>query len=76
VKHRKKYTPLRGISYDLHKPETLDIIPPDEVISRWEEDYKTMRENMFYGESLDFEELMERIKKLNKNLKTIDYGNP
>ena len=72
VEHRKKYTPLRGISYDLHKPETLDIIPPDEVISRWEEDYKTMRENMFYGESLDFEELMERIKKLNKNLKTVD----
>jgi hypothetical protein len=28
VEHRKKYTPLRGISYDLHTPETLNIIPP------------------------------------------------
>ena len=70
VEHRKKYTPLRGISYDLHTPETLNIIPPDEVISLWEQDYKTMQENMFYGESLDFEELMKRIKKLNEKLKT------
>ena len=76
VEHRKKYTPLRGISYDLHKPEKLNIIPPDEVISLWEEDYKTMRENMFYGKSLDFEELIEKIKKLNEKLKTLDYGNP
>jgi tetrahydromethanopterin S-methyltransferase subunit G len=35
-----------------------------------------MQENMFYGESLDFEELMKRIKELNKKLKTVDYGNP
>ena len=76
VEHRKKYTPLRGISYDLHKPETLNIIPPDEVISLWEQDYKTMQENMFYGESLDFAELMESIKKLNEKLKTTDYGKP
>jgi hypothetical protein len=68
VEHRKKYTPLRGISYDLHTPETLNIIPPDEVISLWEQDYKTMQENMFYGESLDFENLIERIKKLNEKL--------
>jgi hypothetical protein len=70
VEHRKKYTPLREISYDLHAPETLNIIPPYEVFSLWEQDYKTMQENMFYGESLDFEELMKRIKKLNEKLKT------
>lgn len=74
VEHRKKYTPLRGISYDLHSPETLNIIPPDEIISLWEQDYKTMRENMFYGESLDFDELVKRIKILNKKLKAVDYG--
>jgi hypothetical protein len=27
-----------------------------------------MQENMFYGESLDFENLIERIKKLNEKL--------
>lgn len=74
VEHRKKYTPLRGISYNLHTPETLNIIPSDEVISLWERDYKTMQENMFYGESLNFDELMKRIKILNKKLKAIDYG--
>ena len=76
VEHRKKYTPLRGISYDLHTPETLNIILPYEVISLWEQDYKTMQENMFYGESLGYEKMMEQIKKLNEKLKTVDYGNP
>lgn len=75
VEHRKKYTPLRGISYNLHTPETLNIIPPDEVISLWEQDYKTMQENMFYGESLDFENLIERIKKLNEKLNIRSYKN-
>ncbi len=69
VEHRKKYTPLRGISYDLHTPKTLNIIPPDEVMELWKKDYNIMQENMFYGESLDFEELINKIKELQGRLK-------
>lgn len=71
VVHREKYTPVRGISYEWHSPNTLNFLPPQEVIGLWEQDYKTMRENMFYGESLDFEELIGRIKELKQRLKKI-----
>ncbi len=69
VVHREKYTPVRGISYEWHSPKTLNFIPPQEVIALWEQDYKTMRENMFYGESLEFDEVIQRLKELGERMK-------
>src|SRR5690606_14625106 len=40
VQHRKKVTPLRGIDYSNHEKGKLRIVPPDEIIAQWEEDYK------------------------------------
>lgn len=64
VNHRARYTPVRGISYDLHTPKTLNFIPPPTVIELWKNDYQAMRINMFYGETLEFEALIERLKEL------------
>lgn len=62
VDHRKTITPLRGIDYSNHEKGKLKILPPEEVLSKWKEDYKTMQENMIVGESLDWDELLERMK--------------
>ncbi|APA00339.1 nucleotidyl transferase AbiEii/AbiGii toxin family protein [Flavobacterium commune] len=64
VQHRNKYTPVRGISYDLHTPQTINFIPPAEVMELWKKDYQAMQEYMIYGETLEFEELIERLKEL------------
>tara|TARA_R110000868_G_scaffold363678_1_gene626011 strand:+ start:13849 stop:14847 length:999 start_codon:yes stop_codon:yes gene_type:complete len=64
VNHRTRYTPVRGISYDLHTHKTLNFIPPPEVIERWKNDYQAMRVNMFYGQTLEFEALIERLNEL------------
>lgn len=64
VDHRKTVNPLRGIDYSNHEKGKLSIVPPDEIIARWEEDYKTMQENMIVGESLIWEELLQRIKHI------------
>ena len=64
VDHRKTVNPLRGIDYSNHKKGKLNIIPPDEVLSQWEEDYKTMQENMIVGDSLNWDELLQRIKHI------------
>ena len=73
VVHREKYTPVRGISYEWHSPKTLKFIPPQEVIELWEQDYKTMRENMFYGDSLEFDEVIQRLKELAERLKKYNF---
>jgi predicted nucleotidyltransferase component of viral defense system len=66
VNHRIKYTPVRGISYDLHTPKTLNFIPPPEVIDLWRNDYQEMKINMFYGKVLEFDELLSRLEELKK----------
>ena len=66
VQHRSKYTPIRGISYDLHTPLTINFIPPAEVAELWKKDYQAMQEFMIYGETLEFEELIDKLKNLNE----------
>jgi len=71
IEHRKKFNAIRGIGYENHKPHLINIVPPKEIINKWERDYKTMQESMFYGVTLSFNELMIRIKELNSRVKKI-----
>lgn len=68
VQHRKSISFVRGIDYTLHAPKTLNPLPPESILSEWEKDYKTMREEMIYGESLSFENLIKRMKTLTKKI--------
>lgn len=72
VQHRKTITPLRGINYDKHEKGKLSIIPPPEVIKNWEQDYKTMQENMIVGHSLNWDDLLERIKNIEDRFNQVD----
>ena len=64
VEHRKKISPLRGIDYSNHEKGKLNFLPPNEVLKKWEADYKTMQENMIVGESLNWNELLAQIKSI------------
>jgi hypothetical protein len=62
VKHRQLFFHLGGVNYNLHQPQTINPIPPSELIDSYKEDYKTMQEEMIYGESPAFEEMIDTIK--------------
>ena len=70
VAHRKAITPLRNISYEFHKRDALQIIPPDEVLNDWKQDYKAMQQNMIIGDSKSFPDLLKRMKEVMQNFKT------
>jgi predicted nucleotidyltransferase component of viral defense system len=69
VEHRKSFNAIRGIDYANHTSKSINIVPPDETIKDWEKDYKTMQESMFYGSTISFEKLIERITELNTRIK-------
>lgn len=71
VNHRKKFNAIRGLDYSNHVKGKIRIIPPDDVIKEWELDYITMKENMIYGKSLDFNSLLLRLKKLQDRINRI-----
>ncbi len=71
VEHRKSLTPIRGIDYEKHSPNKICIIPPLMVINEWEKDYKVMQNNMIYGNSLSFKQLLTRIEELQSRINDI-----
>lgn len=71
IKHRSIYTKIATVDYDLHQPKTINPIPPDSLLGDWKKDYKEMQEAMIYGESIPFEQLIERIKELKQRINSI-----
>lgn len=73
VEHRRIFVGLKDFDYDTLAPKTIKIVPPDNIISEWKEDYETMRETMIYGESLPFNKLIDKIKQLNERINHMDW---
>ena len=65
VKHRFNFTHLGGVDYNLHQPQSINIIPNQELMTAWAADYKTMQEQMIHGESPNFDKLIEALQALN-----------
>ena len=75
IEHRRIFIGLKGFDYNTLLPQYINIIPPENTISDWRKDYETMRETMIYGKSLPFDELIEKLKLLNKRINKIENAN-
>jgi hypothetical protein len=73
VEHRRVFTKVGGVDYNLHSPKTINPIPNDELLEAWNKDYKTMQEQMIYGDSPIFEDMIEGIKKLKLRINQLDW---
>ena len=71
VEHRKTYYALKYVNYNLHSPSTINFKIPESVMEAWQDDYADMRRFFIYGESLEFDELMQRMEELQKQVKNI-----
>ena len=60
VEHRKTYYALKYVNYDLHAPSSISFTIPKSVMDAWQDDYADMRRFFIYGESLEFDALMQR----------------
>ena len=69
VEHRAKFNVIRGIDYSSHGPDQISFIPPENVMNAWEADYKAMQEEMIYGDSKPFKEIIERMRQLQENFR-------
>jgi len=72
VAHRRMFIAIKGFDYDTLSPATLNIIPPESVIAKWEDDYRKMQ-TMIYGKSLSFSEIIDKIAKLNEEMKRLEW---
>lgn len=68
IEHRKTFIGLKGFDYSTLKKPTLSFIPPESIYAAWKKDYESMQEEMIYGESLPFDEMIDQLKKLNQRI--------
>ena len=47
IDHRSKFSAVKGVDYEDHQPKAICILPPDNVIKHYEDDYNEMKESMF-----------------------------
>ena len=71
VEHRKTYYALKYVNYDLHAPITINFMLPKQVTEAWKDDYADMRNYFIYGQSLEFDALMQRIAELQKRVRNL-----
>lgn len=71
IKHREKYSRLGWVDYTMLHRDSISFVPPDDLMTMYESDYKSMREEMIYGEAPEFSGLVKRIKKLNNRFRTV-----
>jgi hypothetical protein len=73
INHRKMFTSIANMDYSTHQPSYINFTPPETVLKEWEKDYFAMQENMIYGESLSFRELIGRIRELNNRFNSTTF---
>ena len=74
VEHRYKFTRIGGVDYNLHQPQTINMLPIPQVIEAWKVDYKTMLELMIYEENPpSFDEILNGLTKLKDKINSLNW---
>ncbi len=67
--HRMAFTAMAGVDYNEHMRAELCLTPPERWMREWKDDYQRMSGTMIYGEKLPFEQLVARMKELEKRFR-------
>lgn len=73
IDHRQIYTKISGINYNLHQPKTLNPLPPKAIMNSWKNDYQKMQEEMINGDSLSFDDLIDRIAEIKNRINALKW---
>ena len=72
VTHRRKFNNIPGIDYDTHRPASIMICPPDNLMASWKDDYERLRQSFIYEtDPKTFDELSDRLQELTKRIREI-----
>lgn len=67
--HRENFTSVRGMDYTPDVRKRICLIPPSDIRSAWEQDYKSMCASMIFGDKPTFEELLKQMETLEKRFR-------
>jgi hypothetical protein len=63
AEHRQVFFKQSWVDYSTLRKGSLRLVPPPEQLSAWQQDYKAMREEMFFNDPPSFAEVMEVVRQ-------------
>jgi hypothetical protein len=63
------------MDYNTLKPGSLCLLPKEDQIQSWRQDYNAMRREMFFGEALDFDEILKTVGSFEKEFNQAEKKN-
>ena len=63
AEHRETFFRYSWVDYSTHRPGSFRLVPPDHHLPDWKADYETMRGPMFFGETPEFDEILDSIRE-------------
>lgn len=68
VAHRQVFFRYTWVDYSTMRPGQLQLIPAEAELPAWKSDYESMQQEMLYGDSPEFEEILEVVGKFQDQL--------
>lgn len=70
---KKRFYPRGWAQYDLAKPGSLKLVPPDRILNAMRKDYAAMQE-MIFGRRPTFSEIIEGLRRLETDINALEEG--
>ena len=74
VQFKDRFYPARNAHYDLAKPGTMCLLPPEDCVDALQEDYAHMQ-GMLFGTIPTFEDIMQCIQKMEAEINSLGRNN-
>ena len=69
--HREIYTSVRDMDYTPEVRHRMQLVPREDIIDVWRNDYEAMKESMIYGKKPTFEELVDGMSLLQELFRSV-----
>ena len=69
--HREIYTSVRDMDYTPEVRHRMQLVPREDIIDVWRNDYEAMKESMIYGKRPTFEELVASLSELQARFRSV-----
>lgn len=67
--HRERFTSIYGVDYSGDIRNRICLVPPENYLDDWRNDYQYMCDSMIYGEKPTFTELIDSMKELERRFR-------
>lgn len=68
--HREIYTSVRDMDYTPEVRHRMQLVPREDIIDVWRNDYEAMKESMIYGNRPTFDELVAGMSELQERFRS------